>query len=281
MQVEAQDVERVIAVARAAGILAEEMRRAGLGAIKGKSNETDLVTAADIACEQYIREALWAHYPGLDLLGEESGQQPASEYYWIVDPIDGTVNYATGLPYSSVTIALHRGRETLLGVTCQHESGLVYHSRLGHGAFVRRPDGSDERLSVNGAARLIDVLTATGFPYHAKESPDDNLAEIGYFLSRVRAVRVLGSAALDLCHVATGALGAFWEGWLNPWDAAAGVLFVREAGGRVTDYAGNEWRIGSWGVVASNGQPAIHDGLLAGIRQARATLTELKMPALP
>src|SRR5207244_2211509 len=127
------------------------------------------------------------------------------------------------------------------------------------------PDGSQSRLHVNQVAQLARALLTTGFPYHRAESPDNNSAEFNYFLIQAQGVRCMGSAALDLANVASGALAAFWEGWLNPWDVAPGALLLQEAGGLVTDYDGQPWRLTSRSVVASNGQPQLHRELLEGI----------------
>ncbi|MBK8047676.1 MAG: inositol monophosphatase [Anaerolineales bacterium] len=202
-------------------------------------------------------------------MGEETNQIPDTDYFWLVDPIDGTNNYAMGIDYCAVTVALQRGVTTLLGVTQQIHTGRVYHARLGAGAFRREPGGEEVRLQVNTADRLGTSLLATGFPYHRAEHSDNNAAEFAHFMPRVVGLRVLGAAALDMAYVASGALAAFWEGWLGPWDAAAGALLVREAGGRVTTYTGEEWTIRRGDLVASNGQAALHQAMLEGIGEAR------------
>lgn len=277
MYISQQDVEQVIGTAREAAALVRDMQRAGLSQVRNKSSEGDLVTEADMASEQLIRRRLEQSYPGVDLWGEETNQPPTADYFWLVDPIDGTTNFAGGIDYNAVTIALQHGARTLLGVTFYVHTGRVYHARLGAGAFRREADGSEVRLQVNRVDRLAAALLTTGFPYHSSDSTDNNSAEFSYFLSRCAGLRCMGAAALDLAHVASGAFAAFWEGWLSPWDAAAGVLLVREAGGRVTDYGGAEWTIHSGNLLASNGQPALHDALHQGIRQARAALPESRL----
>lgn len=277
MQIAQQDVEAVIEVTRSAAELVRRMQRAGLNNVRSKSSEGDLVTEADVASERLIRETLSQRYPSVALWGEESNQAPTTEYFWLVDPIDGTNNYAVGLDYNAVTIALQKGEQTLLGVTYQIHTGRVYYARLGEGAVRRDANGEETYLCVNTVDRLGAALLATGFPYHRAESTDNNSAEFTYFLPRTTGLRCLGAAALDTAHVASGALAAFWEGWLNAWDAAAGALLVREAGGRVTNYLGDEWRIHDGSIIASNGRPGIHDALVDGIRSARATLNESRM----
>jgi myo-inositol-1(or 4)-monophosphatase len=272
MHIDRQDVEAVIEVACRGGELVRQMQRAGLSNVKSKSSAGDLVTEADVACEQLVREGLGQLYPSVGLWGEESNTMPQTEYFWLVDPIDGTTNYAFGLDYNAVNIALQHREHTLLGVTYQIHSERIYYAAAGEGALRRDPDGTEVRLRVNGIDELRRALVATGFPYHVGISPDNNTAEFARITALSGSIRCLGAAALDLAHVASGALSAFWEGWLNAWDAAPGVLLVREAGGRVTDYHGVEWSINSGHLVSSNGTPGVHEALLAAIQEARAGL---------
>ena len=274
MNVTQQDTEIVIAVAQDAARLVQRMQREGLSNVRSKSSEIDLVTEADVACEHFLRAALTARYPGVGLWGEESNLMPTEEYFWVVDPIDGTTNYANYLPHCAVNIALQHHEATLLGVTVHLGLDWVYYARSGAGAYLRRPDGSEERLHVSQVERLRSATLLTGFPYTRGELPDDNTAEFTYFVRHASDVRVLGSAALDLAFVASGIATAYWEFGLNPWDAAPGALLVREAGGRVTDYDGNPWTLRGRRVVASNGQPALHDALLTGIHGARQVLAD-------
>ena len=239
------DADIVIGVARAAGDLVRRMDRSGAATVKHKSSDIDLVTAADVAAEGFIRDTLGRLYPSVAFWGEESNQQPDSEYFWLVDPIDGTTNFARGVAYCSVNIALQHRAETLLAVTYHLGLDVTYHARPHSGSWLREASGAEHRLHVS--------TTTT-------------------------CVRNLGSAALDLAHVAAGSADVYWEGWLNPWDLAAGVLLVREAGGCVTTYEGREWVLGDNNAVASNGQPALHRAMLDGIRTARATLTERRLP---
>lgn len=267
------ELEAVIAVAQQAGQLVRDMRRAGLHHIQSKSTEIDLVTEADLASEAYLRDALGQLYPAADFWGEESNQAPASEFYWLVDPIDGTVNYANGLAFYSVTVAFCEGEQALLGVTVEPASGRTYAAQVGEGAFLREPEGGAQPLTTNRVDQLGRAFLTTGFPYHRAHQGDNNTAEFEAFIRHSQGVRCMGSAALDLAHVAYGAMAGYWEAWLNPWDAAAGVLFVREAGGMVTDYAGADWTFASRTLVASNGQGNLHEAMLAQIAQARATLS--------
>ncbi len=280
MQLNQQDVDAIIGIARAAGDLVQRMQQQGLAATRTKSSEIDLVTEADVACEAFLRSALAQMYPSVELWGEESNRRPTGDYFWLVDPIDGTTNYAHGVAYCSVNIALQHGDDTLLGVTYHLGLDWIFFARPGEGAWVRKPHGHEHRLQVNTAATLRAAVLITGFPYHRAEAEDNNSAEFAHFMPRTSGVRNLGSAALDLAHVAMGAAAGYWEGWLNPWDLAAGTLIVREAGGQVTTYDGRAWTIADNTIVATNGQPTLHAAMLDGIRVARSGLKEsrLSMP---
>ena len=273
------DTEAIIAIVQKAGQLVTTMRQTGLHQVQSKSAVIDLVTEADLASEALLRQELQRLYPDLGFWGEESNQPPTEEFFWLVDPIDGTTNFANGLPHYAVNVALCHGKNAIVAVTLHLPVGQLYWAVAGQGAFLRTPDGQDQRLQVNGAQQLNRALVTTGFPYHRAESVDNNSAEFAYFLPRCLGVRCLGSAALDLAFVASGALAAYWEGWLGPWDATAGVLLVREAGGQVTDYTGKPWQLpGKAGLIASNGQPTLHDALFTGIQTVRAQLTENRLP---
>ena len=266
------DLHVIIGVAQQAGDLTLAMQAQGLQNISSKSSASDLVTEADLASEKFIRTELQRHYPTVDFWGEESNQTPSSEYFWVVDPIDGTNNFANGLPYFAVNIALNRGATTLIGVTLELPARHLYFAQLGQGAYRRTSDGREQRLHVNQTSVLDNAFVSTGFPYHRGEHEDNNLAEFAYFIKHTQGVRCIGSAAMDLVNVASGVLAGYWEGWLQPWDAAPGALLVRESGGQVTDYYGDPWQLTSKTIVASNGQPDLHEAMLAGIRTARQSL---------
>jgi myo-inositol-1(or 4)-monophosphatase len=273
------DIEVLISIVRKAGQVVTEMRQAGLQQVQSKSVVIDLVTEADLASEALLRKELKRLYPQVGFWGEESNQPPTEEFFWLVDPIDGTTNYANGVPHYAVNLAFCQATRAIGAVTLHLPSGNLYWALAGRGAFLRTPDGQQRRLHVNNAQQLNRALVATGFPYHRAESSDNNSLEFTYFLPRCQSVRCLGAAALDLAFVAGGAVAAFWEGWLGPWDAAAGVLLVEEAGGCITDYQGRPWQLpGNKGLVASNGQPELHEALLTGIQHARTQLTETRLP---
>jgi myo-inositol-1(or 4)-monophosphatase len=255
------------------------MQTEGLAKIASKSNKIDLVTEADLASEQLIHSELQGRFPDFGFWGEESNQAPTSEFFWVVDPIDGTTNFANGLAYFAVNIALNRGPTTLIGVTLELPARTLIFAQVGQGAYLRTAAGRDLRLQVNQTSSLNQAFLSTGFPYHRTEHEDNNLAEFAYFMTHSQGVRCMGSAAMDLVNVAKGALAAYWEGWLNPWDAAPGVLMVREAGGQVTDYRGAPWQLTSKTLIAGNGQPALHAALVAGIHTARQNLKSTRLAA--
>jgi myo-inositol-1(or 4)-monophosphatase len=270
------DREAIIAIAQQGGRLIWQMRRAGLHNVKSKSVEIDIVTEADLACEAFLHAELHKLYPQVGFWGEESNTQPQGEFFWLADPVDGTVNYANGVAFYAVNLSLQWRDQTLLGVTVEPETGRIYWAELGTCAFVRSMDGTERRLQTSSVDQLSRALLTTGFPYHRADAADNNTREFVWFTQHCQGVRCMGSAALDLAHVASGAMAAFWEGWLNPWDAAPGVLLVREAGGTVTDYSGQPWTLQSQSLIASNGK--IHAHLLEGVQTARATLPERRLP---
>jgi myo-inositol-1(or 4)-monophosphatase len=264
----------VIALAREAGHLIVSMQARGLSEIRTKSTEIDIVTEADVASERFLSEGLAALAPHIGFWGEETNQAPDTEYFWIVDPIDGTVNYAAGVPIYSISIALNRGDETLFGLVLKLPSADLYWAVRGEGAFHVHPDGREDRLQVNHVDRLDQAMLTTGFPYHRAQHKDNNQAEFAQLLPRARSIRVFGSAAIDLALVAAGVTCAHWEAWLNPWDIAAGKLLIEEAGGIVTTYGNDPYLLGKKSCIASNGQLSFHQELVDHLRTARTTLTE-------
>jgi myo-inositol-1(or 4)-monophosphatase len=272
-------LEFLIDVVQQAGAQVLMMQARGLTQIAGKSSEIDLVTEADLASEKLIRAALYARYPAFDFWGEESNEPPTTDFFWVVDPIDGTSNFANGLPYFAVNLALCQGDAPQMGVTLELPARRLFYAQQGQGAFVRTLDGRDARLQVNGVSTLGRAFLTTGFPYHRTDYADNNLAEFSRLMGCSQGVRCMGSAALDLANVAAGALAGYWEGWLKPWDAAPGVLLVQEAGGLVTDYRGGPWKLRNQTLVATNGNPDLHAALLDNIRAARRDLSESLLPA--
>lgn len=256
-------LEAARAAVRAASTLLAGARPS---AIRGKSNPKDLVTEWDPRAEELIRRVLEEHAPGIPVLGEEGGQgEGTGALRWLVDPIDGTVNFAHGLPIWSVAIALEdtARRQTLLGVIAAPALGWWFEGSLGGGAR----DGTGQPLRVSRVARLDQALLTTGFPYDRATHPVNNFAEWEHLQRRAGACRRLGAASLDLCMVACGWLDGYWERRLKPWDIAAGALLVAEAGGTVTDFTAGAFDPHAEQVVASNG--AIHEELIAELSRVQ------------
>jgi myo-inositol-1(or 4)-monophosphatase len=225
----------------------------------------DLVTAADRRSEHAIVAAIRAAHPDHAILTEEgTSRDEGGALRWIVDPLDGTTNYAHGYPCFSVSIALEQEGRVVLGVVYDPVRDELFAARRGHGARL-----NGVRLSVSRTERLDDSLLATGFPYDIRTSPENNLAPFARFALRTQGVRRDGSAALDLCSVAAGRFDGFWEMKLAPWDVAAGSLIVAEASGRVSDYDGGPFTIAGRRMIASNGR--IHEQMIAVLKEQTPT----------
>jgi myo-inositol-1(or 4)-monophosphatase len=198
----------------------------------------NLVTEMDKKCEAYIVDKLSVAFPDHAIIAEEgSAIDAASEFCWYIDPLDGTTNYTHGLPIYCVSIALEKAGELVCGVIydpCQEE---MFTATKGGGTFL-----NGKQMRVSQETELLKSLLVTGFPYDIRETSEDNLNNFATFAKRARAVRRLGSAALDCCWTACGRFDGFWELKLSPWDLAAGVLMVREAGGTVTDLDGRPYQ---------------------------------------
>jgi myo-inositol-1(or 4)-monophosphatase len=215
----------------------------------------DPVTEIDRAAEDAIRRLLADARPADSILGEEGGGDGwRIGRVWIVDPLDGTVNFIHRLPQVSVSVALWEDGQPVVGVVQDAIRDEVFAAAAGEGATV---DGRP--LEVSSVNEIGGALVATGFPYDRRERASELVEVLGRVLSRVQGIRRIGSAALDLCYVAAGRFDAYWEYRLQPWDTAAGQLIVTEAGGTVTDLTGAEYRPDSPGLLASNG--AVHDEL--------------------
>ncbi|MEO6004318.1 MAG: inositol monophosphatase family protein [Opitutus sp.] len=231
-----------------------------------KSSRIDIVTAADTEAEAFIVHELKARFPSHHIVGEEGGGQGApaatAPYHWFVDPIDGTVNFASKLPHFCTSIALATPeRQPLLAVIYDPTRRELFTAIREGGARL-----NGQALRVTETADLIDAVITSGFPYDKHSNPDNNLKEWSAFLVKIRGERRLGSAALDLCYVAAGRLDGYWEKDLKTYDVMAGMLLVREAGGIVTDYAGgpDPQHSDRGRYVASNGR--IHAAMLEVLR---------------
>jgi len=241
-------------IAREAGaLLMEHFRRHVKVEYKG---EADLVTVADRNSELLIRERIRQHWPTHDVLGEEGGLQDAgSDYRWYVDPLDGTTNFAHGFPVFCVSLALEYRGQMIAGTVYDPTRDELFAAEKGSGAYL-----NDQRIQVSKTANLAESLVATGFPSH-KRHKNPNILFYHQITLHTHGVRRAGSAALDLCCVACGRFDGFWEFNLNPWDTAAGVLLVEEAGGKVTDFSGGPFQLNSRETLASNG--LLHEAVIS------------------
>jgi myo-inositol-1(or 4)-monophosphatase len=240
-----------------------QMARFGQAMHVEKKGAIDLVTEIDIEIERGFRAMIAERFPDHAVIGEEFGQSGETDrvppFGWVFDPIDGTTNYAHGLPIFCSSLALEVDGAPLVAAVYDPTRRELFTAERGQGAWLNgRP------LRVSAAASLIDSLLVTGFHYEVQKDPGPVIALFGAFISRARAVRRLGSAALDLCYVAAGRVDGFWERKLQPWDVAGGALIVAEAGGRVTDMSGGLYTSRAGSVLATNG--LIHDQMLATIR---------------
>jgi myo-inositol-1(or 4)-monophosphatase len=225
--------------------------------------EIDVVTEADKQSEKLIVGLLSSRFPQHSILAEEGNStEKPSEYKWVVDPLDGTSNYAHDYPFFAVSVALEKRGEVI--------AGTVYHPILEELFMAEKGGGSylnDRRIQVSKVTNLRKALLSTGFPYDILKDPEEALCLFSNFIHTSQGIRRDGSAALDLCYLAMGRFDGFWELRLNPWDTAAGVLIVTEAGGRVSNFKGQAFSIYEDNILASNG--LLHEGMQAVINQRR------------
>jgi myo-inositol-1(or 4)-monophosphatase len=243
-----------------------QMARRESGFRVDKKGTIDLVTEVDLECERMCRAVIAERFPDHDILAEElssgPGEPARARYRWVFDPLDGTTNYAHGLPIFCSSLGLELDGHAIVGAVYDPTRRELFTAERGKGAFL-----NGAPLTVSRTPALLDALLVTGFPYDVHTRAPDLVGLFGAFLARARAVRRLGSAALDLCYVAAGRFEGFWEQYLKPWDVAAGALIVSEAGGRVTGMDGTPFDPIAAHLVASNGQ--VHDQILAVIRDYR------------
>ena len=239
--------EQLLAIAvdlarRAGALVAEGRARAGLDRarlnVQSKSTPTDVVTAMDRASEQFLIGELRRLRPGDAILGEEGGPQAGSTgVRWLVDPIDGTVNYLYGLPQYAVSVAAEAGGAVVAGAVHNPVSGETFLAAAGGGAWLAAPGGPNRRLRVTGCTELAQALVSTGFGYSAADRAVQAVV-VAAVLPQVRDIRRFGSAALDLCFLAAGRVDAYYEHGLHAWDYAAGGLVAAEAGAELTGLHG-------------------------------------------
>lgn len=259
---------QLLATAVEAVVRAGDLQVARLGSRVrvDKKGAIDLVTEVDIAVERMVRGLIAERFPDHEVLAEELDQpdgRPASSCCWIFDPLDGTTNYAHGLPIFCASLALEVDGEATVGAVYDPVRRELFTAERGVGAWL-----NGTRLRVSDATALIDAMLCTGFPYDVHDSLDQVVGLFSRFLGQARAVRRLGSAAIDLCYVAAGRFDGFWEQRLHPWDTAAAALVVEEAGGRVTTFSGEPFQSRTPDLVATNGR--IHEAMIQTIRDFTA-----------
>jgi myo-inositol-1(or 4)-monophosphatase len=241
-------IDDIIQISREAG----QLIRNGFGkthSIEFKTNELNLVTETDKASEKLITDFIRKKYPTHGILAEEGSEaNKSAEYLWVIDPLDGTTNFAHGLPIFSVSIGLQKNGETIAGVVYDVMRDVVFSAEKDNGGFE-----NGKRINVNKNANLGHGMLVTGFPYDIRENPDKAFERFIAFLKHARGIRRLGSAAIDFCYVANGVFDGFWEVSLHPWDLCAGKLIVEEAGGIVTDFDSNPIDIYTKRILATNG----------------------------
>ena len=238
-------------VAVAAAYQAAEKLRLRFGNISRvrKKDAVEIVTEADTEAEKEIIAVIGAKFPDHSILSEESGQRDGTaDFRWIIDPLDGTVNFAHQVPIFSISIALTHRNETVLGVVLNPVDGELYTALSGRGACL-----NDHPIRVSTVTTVADSLLVTGFPYHIQEVFEPIMARYGNCLKTSQAVRRLGSAALDICYVACGRFEGFWEQYLKPWDTAAAALIAAEAGATVTTFSNQPFRLEDQEILVTNG----------------------------
>ena len=232
-----------------------------------KKGPIDLVTRVDLEVERMCRETIAARFPTHAVQAEELDDGPAladASHVWVFDPVDGTVNYAHGLPMCCSCLSLEVEGRPVVSAVYDPARRELFTAERGVGAWL-----NGVPLRVSDAATLVDAMLCTGFPYDVHQTFDEVVGLFGAFVSRARAVRRLGSAALDLCYVAAGRLDGFWEQRLNPWDLSAASLVVEEAGGQLSRFDGSPFDTGCGEIVASN--PKLHGHLLSVIAEHAAS----------
>ncbi|WP_041039751.1 inositol monophosphatase family protein [Paramagnetospirillum magnetotacticum] len=229
-----------------------------------KKGPADFVSSADLKTEKALRAELKKARPGFGFLLEEGGEIAGDDtsHRWIIDPIDGTTNFLHGIPNFCISIALERDGELIAGVVYQPLGDEMFHAEKGAGAFL-----NERRLRVSARRKLEDTLIATGIPFIGRPGHETFLKELAAVMPQVAGIRRFGSAALDLAYVAAGRCDGYWETGIKPWDIAAGIVLVKEAGGYVTDFQGGSKMLDNGEILAANDH--LHQPLLKLLRTAR------------
>jgi myo-inositol-1(or 4)-monophosphatase len=253
-------LNKIIEIAKEAG----QVVREGFGKtldIEFKTNESNLVTQIDKASEKRIIDYVKKEFPSHGILAEESGElKNTSEYLWVIDPLDGTTNFAHGFPIFSVSIGVQKNGITLAGVVYDVMRDIVYSAETGSGAYA-----NNKKINVSLNDKLQRALLVTGFPYNIAENPENAFERFIALTKASRGMRRLGSAAIDFCYVANGVFDGFWEVYLHPWDICAGKLILEEAGGIVTGFKGEAIDIFSNKILATNKN--VHDQMVEVINK--------------
>jgi myo-inositol-1(or 4)-monophosphatase len=253
-------LEVAIEAAKAAGKIQRD-RSQNIGRISSKGSH-DLVTEVDFLCEEEVIRIIKKRFPDHQFLAEESGasEESSSPSKWIIDPLDGTINYAHGFPCYCVSIGLEHEGEIIVGVVYNPNLDELFVAEKGKGATM-----NSVPISVSTLPKLEDSLLVTGFTPEVVHSQDDNMDIFRDFMKASQAVRRPGSAAMDLCYTAMGRFEGFWELKLHPWDVAAGYLIMEEAGGKVTKLDGNPLSVYDRQILASNG--LVHDEMVTILKK--------------
>ncbi|WP_428910758.1 inositol monophosphatase family protein [Niallia sp. Krafla_26] len=232
--------------------------------MKEKINQSDLVTEVDVKIEEYLCGLIREDYPSHWILSEEDSHkehinnliQPPEGYGWIIDPIDGTTNFIHRIPHFAISVGIVKDGFPVCGVVYNPLKKDLYSAQINGGAFL-----NGERIQVGAEKEISESLLATGFPAYDWKPNSDLMKHIEKIVGKARSIRIIGAASLDLCMVATGALTGFFHDGLHPWDVAAGIIILQEAGGLVTNREGNEYQLGEHTLVASNKR--IHEALVS------------------
>jgi myo-inositol-1(or 4)-monophosphatase len=260
----ARRLEVAMAAAQQAGLYLQEQFGTTQASRLFYKGDINIVTDCDLEAQRLIVDTLHRAYPEDEIVAEEGfsdGRSSPRGACWIVDPLDGTTNFAHGFPHFCVSIAYQSGGEVRLGVVYAPVLDEMFFAKRGGGAYL---DGA--AIQVSTTANLKDAVVSSGFPYDLRDPQGDNLREWATLTRQIRSPRCVGAAALDLCYVACGRSDAHWELDLDPWDMAAGSLIVTEAGGRVTDIQGRPFDLQRRAILASN--HSLHDRLLAALTPA-------------
>ncbi|MCX7045072.1 MAG: inositol monophosphatase family protein [Candidatus Sumerlaeota bacterium] len=258
-----QETERTLREAAEAGCAVLKKHFRALESVQTKGQSNNLLTQADLECEATVLGLIRKRFPGHAIIAEETasefGAHKDAEWAWILDPLDGTTNFAHGLPWFALSLGVWHEGAMLMGLVANPAQDEIYFARRGAGATRNgRP------IRVSPASNLAETLNAIGLPYDRDKRMDEIVAQIRAVLPRSRCLRRIGSAALDMCLVASGVFGAYWEAALNPWDWAPGALIVQEAGGRVTDLRGQDFDLWQKDCLATNG--LVHEQMLELLR---------------